>query len=413
MASFKERKRTGPPMDMEKRGVGGMARISAMKQKGFKPVAGKKDPPPPREEPIPSRPVEPTIRASKSPQTTDADDELLASMGIPPAGVHPKHLQEEAQKKGRAIPPTANDAAKNPSTIRASKSPFAALKKEHESRAQNPPANPGEGKSPEPQQARTTDPQKRVIGPPRRIDYSAQEILREPQEAQVGEDLDSSFDNDIQVPQRKVPKSRTNLGSIVSPNALNRVRRKEQKDEEESIAALLSLTDTVCDGCPISETCEYFEEGSFCAYSDSFGSLTSRRKEDYLPILEGLADTQLVRAKRAILFESRLAGGQLSADVTRQIEIAATAVARVNELKRPPPIPQTTTTVTISEQTTAKPQGLLSQLMSRFLPSPEPQAIVTEGVELNPENTPSVPSPTPESLPNPPQDPETAQKPSE
>lgn len=365
MATFKERKRTGAPMDMEKRGVGGQARAAAIKMGKFKPKP-------------------------QAAQNQEEENRSLAeSMGIPLPGVHPAHMQEAARAAGKNPPPAASA-----STIGGG-NPFAALKgvtkpAPKTAGTQTPqPANTGAGKEgPASGEREGKIPKKLpVFGQPRPRDdrdYSRVPTNFASPETEPTVEA-SAFGDEILVPERKRPKDRGRKLIIHTPSTLSRIKESGEKDGEMSLAGLLSLTETVCDSCPIAETCPEYEEGSLCAYTETLQGFSTRRKEDLLPLLQGLADAQIVRANRALLFEAKLAGGQLSGDVTRQIEVAAQAAIRIKQLQEPLPESRSVTTVSISHEETGPKPGILSQLIAGFLPPQKPKEVLTEGVELNPE----------------------------
>lgn len=146
-------------------------------------------------------------------------------------------------------------------------------------------------------------------------------------------------------------------------------------DQEEDLAAFMVLPSVACNSCPITDKCPEFKPGSACAFEDAFGGLPTRDLENTMPVLEQLADMQVKRARRAAFVEMRF-GGQLDPNVTRQIEIAAAAVARLDAMKRPAPAPQqqvrnslTVTGTPSGDAPAAAGGGVLSKLLANFTKS--------------------------------------------
>lgn len=346
---FKERERKSK-WDAEKRGPGGMARVSHQKGKvlGFKKVT--------REEPAPPQPT--SQRQPPAPRAAEVDHDDDGLFDIPPPGVHPTDMQDAARAQGKKPPPTASVKA----------NPFAALRRQEQ--AKRAAADTGEGT----QQA----PPKPL---PKRANYSPVQPSTPPTDDMPGLGGEIPDDDLIEVPKPTAPKRRQSLPVI-------RAQSFRSKDalaaglQEDDVNAFMALTEGACNGCPIQEKCEHFEEDSMCAITDVFASQTTRGgREAVAQILDSIADVHLTRAKRALLFETKLSGGQLVPDVTRQLEVAANATLRADMYKNPPAAPpRSVTTLSISQETTgeAKAPSLLESLIASVVAPPLPEKTIIE-----------------------------------
>lgn len=155
--------------------------------------------------------------------------------------------------------------------------------------------------------------------------------------------------------------------------------------QEADIAAVLDLTGVACNSCPLFDgKCEHAKEDALCFYERSLEGLSSRDMENLVPSLELVADLQNKRARRGAMIEARSSGGLLDPGVTRQLEVAAAATLRVQEVKArlagPPPGQQTTTSFALVAQQTGPQQGggLLSKLLAGFSPPPLPEGAPRE-----------------------------------
>lgn len=137
------------------------------------------------------------------------------------------------------------------------------------------------------------------------------------------------------------------------------------EDQELDIMGILDMPGVVCDNCPMAEHCPAYQPAHKCAYDEDYAGLTTRNVSNFIPTLELLADIQKKRAMRGVMMESRLAGGQLDPNVTRQIEVAASAAERVMRYKAPTTkSANSSITVVAQGNGIAKGGGILSKLLS-------------------------------------------------
>lgn len=336
--THKERPRSGK-LNMEKRGVGGMARHHKLKaQVGQAAVNAKSTPPaappavgkPAAKPPTIGRPavslpvVQPKPAAKKQPVVQEPDEDVADLFDLPEPGEQPQGLLEAAAAKGKA-------------------NPFSNL---------------------------------------------ARKIATKPQ-ADEGEEVtaESLAKDALDVDKRK-PK-----------------KRDGAKVKEGADALLDSIIGLSCNRCPLAETCPAFKEDHECGLEESYDSLSIGvdRGATIGAVLDRVANLHLRRALRAVHVEAHLTGGQLNAEATRQLEVAAQAAIRAAQVNGTMPNNgQGTTqraTITVEQTTQGAPAqqgGVLQSLMQQFLKPREPEPALepaTIVVQAEPPNQGTAPSP--------------------
>ncbi len=157
-------------------------------------------------------------------------------------------------------------------------------------------------------------------------------------------------------------------------------------DQLEQIADIMTLPGVVCNICPVNGSCPEFQPNTTCAFDKQLSGLSSRDLANTIPKMEVIADLQFSRGMRQYYKETRLGGGELDPNVTRQLEIAAQAAQRVHDLKNAAKgIGNSTISVTASASTPAQQGGgLLAALLGGVtgaLGPPKPSA--SNVLELN------------------------------
>lgn len=96
------------------------------------------------------------------------------------------------------------------------------------------------------------------------------------------------------------------------------------------------LPQLACDQCPHIQVCPQYRAGHVCAFLTEFSGWTSDKQNKELAVLEDMLQSQIVRLRRAMVFET-FEGGILNKEVTKLNRDVAVLTKLVHDIKRPTP----------------------------------------------------------------------------
>lgn len=98
------------------------------------------------------------------------------------------------------------------------------------------------------------------------------------------------------------------------------------------------LPQLVCDNCPHIQVCPQYRAGHVCAFLTEFSTWSSDKQSKELAFLEDMLQSQLVRLRRAMLFET-FEGGIVNKEVSKLTRDVANLTKMVHDLRNPPANP--------------------------------------------------------------------------
>jgi len=125
------------------------------------------------------------------------------------------------------------------------------------------------------------------------------------------------------VPQGKLTKPSSETADELEKRASSRTRLLKDK-----------LSALACHTCSINAECQYAKPGYLCYYKPAFQTFSTRRVEDTLEALQYLADKNIERAIRAVLFEEVQLGGQVDPQTSAVMSQAFGQLKELRELQR-------------------------------------------------------------------------------
>lgn len=92
------------------------------------------------------------------------------------------------------------------------------------------------------------------------------------------------------------------------------------------------LPQLACDNCPHIQVCPQYRAGHVCAFLNEFALWSTDKQQQQLALLEDLLQSQMIRLRRAMMFET-FEGGMVNKEVTKLTREVANLTKLINDIK--------------------------------------------------------------------------------